>query len=76
MTERRYELNERVAQLEVKVDNNTVMTEEILKCVKGSNGMGLRAQIEVNKGSIKWLTWGFRTLYGLIISACLYLWKS
>ena len=65
-----------IARMDERLKTNNDMTIELLKIVKGDNGEGLMTKVAViskeqetcpAKISVRWLTWGFRSIALAII---------
>lgn len=71
-----------LARIEERVKQNIAISQNLLRVVKGDNGEGLTQKVtrletlEENcpvKASVKWLTWGYRSLAAAIIGAFLWM---
>lgn len=73
-----------IARIDEKLEANNRATFELLKIVKGDNGQGLCTRVALleqtaetdiqcpNNDSVRWLTWGFRSIMVAIIGTALW----
>jgi 5'-3' exonuclease len=78
-------LETQVAVLTNELKHNNALLGELLKIVKGDNGCGLMTRVAIiekhpqncdTRTSVRWLTWGVRGIYTIIILAFIAAWIS